>query len=104
MVSSVLGDEPALTGQHAYGAVCMGTGTDFEEVPGVIGRKRDGFPTVVEIIVQVFDFLIASEEIHRSCTRCGGKHVVPVRLYQFVRNVRWNMNLVHRDHFVITGQ
>ena len=98
VVAGVLGDEPALTGKDANRTVGMGASADFKQVAGVVGGQRDGLAAIVEIVVQVFDFLIAGKEVHVARASGGGSHVVEVGVDQLVGDVGWNVDVVHEYH------
>ena len=78
----------------------MSSRSNFKQMTRVVGRKGDGLTAIVEVIVQVLDFLVASEEVHGTGAGRGGVHVVEVRLDQFVRNIGWSVDFAHGYHVV----
>ena len=100
IVSGILCNQAALTCKNTNGAVGMGSCSNFKQMTRVVGRKRDGLATVVEVVVQVLNFLVASEEVHGTGAGRGSTHVVKVRLIQFVRNIGWNVDVTHGYHVV----
>ena len=74
-----------MTGEHAERTFCEREVTDFEQVCRVVGAEWDAF--AVEIVVEVFDLLVARKEVHRT-RACGGVEVVlNVGVDEFVGHV-----------------
>ena len=100
MVPSVLCDRAALARKYTDGALCMSSAPISNRVARVVGRQRDGLAAIVEVVVQVFDFLVAGEEVHGTRASRGGSHVVKVGLDQFVGNIGWDVDVAHGYHVV----
>ena len=101
IVSGILSDEPALSGEHTDGTVGMGHGSNLEQMTGVVGRAWNFIATVVEVVVEVFDFLVAGKEVHVTCPCRSGMHVVKVGLDQLIRNIGGNVDVTHENHHAV---
>ena len=68
---------------------------------GVVGRAWNFIATVVEVVVEVFDFLVAGKEVHVTCPCRSRVHVVKVGLDQLIGNIGGNVDVTHENHHAV---